>query len=106
MRAHVLGVRGSTPAPGPEFSRYGGHTSCIALAHDGEPPSLVLAAGTGIRALGDLLGGPDGPPFRGTILLGHLHWDHTQGLPFCRAVDRFDARVGLLIPEQGDAIDV
>ena len=39
-------------------------------------------------------------PFRGSILLSHLHWDHVEGLPFCRAVDRDDARVDLHLPEQ------
>ena len=44
------GTRGSTPAPGPEFVRYGGHTSCVALSHDGPGPArptLLLDAGTG-----------------------------------------------------------
>jgi phosphoribosyl 1,2-cyclic phosphodiesterase len=103
MRVQMCGVRGSTPAPGEAFSRYGGHTSCVALAHDGAPPTLILDAGTGIRQVTRLL---NGAPFQGTILLGHLHWDHTQGLPFFGAGDRFDARVGLLMPEQGDAVDV
>ena len=63
----------------------------MALAHDGpSPPTLVLDAGTGLRRLTALL---DGQPFRGTILLGHLHWDHTQGLPFFAAGDRPDAEV-------------
>ena len=79
MRVVFCGVRGSTCAPGAEFVRYGGHTSCVALAHDGGPPTLVLDAGTGLRNLTRHL---DGQPFRGTILLGHLHWDHTHGLPF------------------------
>ena len=35
LRIHLCGVRGSTPAPGIDFVRYGGHTSCLALAHDG-----------------------------------------------------------------------
>ena len=49
----------------------------------------------------------DGAPFRGTILLGHLHWDHTQGLPFFAAGDRPDAEVRLLIPAQGaDPLEV
>ena len=100
MRLYLCGVRGSTPAPGAEFLRYGGHTSCIALAHDGAAaPTLVLDAGTGLRRLTPLLGGA---PFRGTILLTHLHWDHVQGLPFFAAGDRTDARVSLLLPEQED----
>ncbi len=103
MRVFICGARGSTPAPGADFVRYGGHTSCVALAHDGEPPSLVLDAGTGIRRLTGVL---DGQPFRGSILLGHLHWDHTQGLPFFAAADRPDARASIYLPEQGDASEV
>jgi len=103
LRAFICGVRGSTPAPGAEFVRYGGHTSCVALAHDGEAPSLVLDAGTGIRRLTKVL---EGEPFRGSILLGHLHWDHTQGLPFFAAADRPDARASIYLPEQGDATAV
>ncbi len=98
MRLHFCGVRGSVPATGSEFAEVGGNTSCVALSHDGAPPSLVLDAGTGIRRLGSILGAE---PFDGTILLGHLHWDHTMGLPFFAAGDRPDARVRLLLPEQG-----
>ena len=94
----LLGVRGSTPAPGSDYVRYGGHTSCVAVTAAGaSAPTLLMDAGTGIRSLPRLLG-PQ--PFRGSILLSHLHWDHVEGLPFCRAVDRDDARVDLHIPEQ------
>jgi len=99
MRIQVCGVRGSTPAPGSEFARYGGHTSCVAISHDGEAPSLLLDAGTGIREVSALL---DGNPFDGSILLGHLHWDHIQGLPFFRAGDDPRARVDVYLPAQGD----
>jgi ribonuclease BN (tRNA processing enzyme) len=57
----------------------------------------VLDAGTGLRCLADVLGNA---PFRGTMLLGHLHWDHTEGLPFFAAGDRPDAAVRLLLPKQ------
>jgi phosphoribosyl 1,2-cyclic phosphodiesterase len=103
VRVHVLGVRGSTAAPGEEFARYGGHTSCLALAEAGAPPALVLDAGTGIRRLTPLL---EGAPFAGTILLTHLHWDHVLGLPFFPGGDRPDARARLLMPAQGDAREV
>lgn len=97
MDALLLGVRGSTPAPGPEFVRYGGHTSCVALVAGGDKlPTLVLDAGTGLRGLTSLLNGA----YRGTIALSHLHWDHMQGLPFFAAGDRPDARVELLLPGQ------
>lgn len=100
MRVHFLGVRGSTPAPGTEFVRYGGHTSCIALTHDGETaPTLLLDAGTGLRRASDLC--PTGV-FFGTILLSHLHWDHLHGLPFFSAADRDNASTTLIIPDQGD----
>lgn len=97
MRVHILGARGSTPAPGQQFSRYGGHTSCLAIAHDGAGPTLVLDAGTGIRSLTRLMGGA---AFNGSVLLGHLHWDHTQGLPFFSAGDDPRSRVSVYGPPQ------
>jgi len=98
LRVRFCGVRGSTPAPGPEFLRYGGHTSCLALIHDGERvPRLVLDAGIGLRHVTALLGGE---PFDGTILLSHLHWDHTLELPFFASGDRLDSRVRVLMPQQ------
>ncbi len=101
MRITFCGVRGSTPAPGPEFIRYGGHTSCVALARDNKVPSLVLDGGTGLRRLSKLLSPAS---FDGTILLGHLHWDHTQGLPFFPAAEQ--GNVELFLPAQGDAAAV
>jgi phosphoribosyl 1,2-cyclic phosphodiesterase len=98
LQVHFCGVRGSTPAPGIEFVRYGGHTSCLALAHDGAAlPTLILDAGNGLQNATGLLAGA---PFAGTILLSHLHWDHTLGLPFFAGGDRHDARVSVLLPEQ------
>lgn len=100
MRIRFCGVRGSTPAPGPDFVRVGGHTSCVAVTADGEnAPRLILDAGTGIRTVTDLL---EGAAFRGTILLSHLHWDHLQGLPFFVAGDRDDAEVTLRLPDEGE----
>jgi phosphoribosyl 1,2-cyclic phosphodiesterase len=99
VRLYLCGVRGSTPAPGADFLRYGGHTSCVAIAHDAARPTLVLDAGTGLRQVTPLLGGQ---PFDGTILLTHLHWDHVHGLPFFTGGDREGSRVSLLLPEQDD----
>lgn len=99
MRVVVLGVRGSVCAPGPEFVRYGGNTSCLALSTGpGADPTLVLDAGTGIRTVTSMLGGR---PFRGTILVSHVHWDHVQGLPFFAGGDRAGAKAALLVPAQG-----
>jgi phosphoribosyl 1,2-cyclic phosphodiesterase len=104
VRLVPLGVRGSTPAPGAAFVRYGGNTSCVAVHRSGtDAPTLLLDAGTGLRGLPQLL--PAGAAFAGTILLSHLHWDHVQGLPFCPAVDRDDARVDLRLPDPGGSVD-
>ena len=98
MKLEMLGVRGSTAAPGADFVRYGGHTSCLAITTDGgDRPTLVLDAGTGLRSLTALLGGA---AFDGSIVLSHLHWDHLQGLPFFAAGDRDDARVDFYVPAQ------
>lgn len=91
-----------TPAPGTAFTRYGGHTACLAFAHDGERPSLIVDAGTGIRLVGDFFQ-PEATifgsePFSGTVLLSHLHFGHTQGLPFFGAGNHAGSRVDLFAP--------
>jgi hypothetical protein len=35
LNVTICGVRGSTPSPGAAHARHGGHTSCVALAHEG-----------------------------------------------------------------------
>ncbi len=100
VRLTLLGVRGSTPAPGPEFVKYGGHTPCVAITPAGsDRPTLALDAGTGLRNLTSML---NGEPYRGSILLSHLHWDHMQGLAFFVAGDRDDAEVAVYLPAQDD----
>ncbi len=79
--------------------RYGGHTSCVAIGPEGGRPSLLLDGGTGLARLDEHLAGE---PFVGSILLGHLHWDHTHGLPFFQSGSAPGHRVEVLIPEQGD----
>mgnify|MGYP001552639075 CR=1 FL=1 len=74
----------------------------MAFAHDGEPPSLVIDAGTGLRRTSGLLAGN---AFRGTILLSHLHWDHVHGLPFFAAGAQDGHRVDVALPAiDGDAL--
>src|SRR4051812_35708072 len=98
MMLWLLGVRGSTPAPGPDFVRYGGHTPRVAGVPPGQPePTPLLHPGAGIRNLPARL---SGRPYRGAILLSHLHWDHVQGIPFFTSGDRPDSAVELYLPEQ------
>jgi phosphoribosyl 1,2-cyclic phosphodiesterase len=101
VRIHLLGTRVSLPTPGPDFVRYGGNTSCVAIAHDGASPTIMLDAGTGLANSAALLGAD---PFTGSVLLGHLHWDHIYGLPFFRAGDNVDARVHVYVPADGDPV--
>ncbi len=77
------GVRGSTPAPGPHTSVYGGNTVCVEVATSGSG-HFILDCGTGIRALGNSWSQGQ---FNGDIvhtLVTHYHWDHIQGIPFFR----------------------
>lgn len=77
MTVSFWGVRGSMPATGADFARYGGNTTAVAVACDGRV--LVLDAGTGIRPLGRALAGGTEELF---LLLTHLHADHVHGFPF------------------------
>ncbi len=86
------GVRGSIASPGPRTTRTGGNTSCVELrAGD---TTLVLDAGTGIRALGAKLAARGDQHVR--LLLSHLHWDHIQGLPFFAPVWGPGVRIDLM----------
>ena len=112
MRFH--GVRGSTPCAGRRFERYGGNTSCVSVEAERHDP-IICDLGTGLRPYGEELvgfptsgpeatGGPGKPfgAFRGTALLGHLHWDHVQGLPFFGPLGDPDASLDVFGPRQDD----
>jgi phosphoribosyl 1,2-cyclic phosphodiesterase len=75
----------------------------VAVSHADAAPHLVLDGGTGLQRLTREL---SGRPFEGTILLGHLHWDHTHGIPFFGAGDNPDSRVRLVMPAQGEPVQV
>jgi CheY-like chemotaxis protein/phosphoribosyl 1,2-cyclic phosphodiesterase len=80
MRARFWGTRGSIAKASAATLRYGGNTSCVEVRAD-DGTLVVLDAGTGIHELGlDLMGAGAGE--RGSLLIGHTHWDHIQGFPF------------------------
>ncbi len=84
MRIRYWGTRGSIATPGPSTVRYGGNTSCVELQSD-RGTLIVFDCGTGARVLGRALlekSRPAGEAVSGSIVLGHTHWDHIQGLPF------------------------
>jgi len=109
VNVFFFGCRGSTPVSGAQYQRYGTATSCVGIgageatsyddarAH-GAAPSLVLDAGTGFTNLEHVLGGS---PFRGSVCISHLHWDHTHGLPFLREAALPGHRVDVYVPAQG-----
>lgn len=78
LRVKFWGVRGSIPSPGPTTVNYGGNTACVEIEASGQ--TLVLDAGTGIRALGDELERRAVHDIQ--LLFSHCHFDHIEGLPF------------------------
>ncbi|GIU83843.1 MAG: MBL fold metallo-hydrolase [Acidimicrobiales bacterium] len=94
-----FGVRGSTPCSCEENRRYGGNTACVVLEAAGSEP-IVLDLGTGLRLYGRTFAQDE--PFRGHVLVTHLHWDHVQGLPFFEPINRTGARMDLWGPKQED----
>ncbi len=97
MRITFHGARGSTPCSSHGHGSYGGNTSCVAVEADDTPP-ILFDLGTGLLRYSD---GVDGP-FRGVMLLTHLHWDHVQGLPFFSPLLRPGAKVRILGPPQDE----
>ncbi len=89
MQVTFFGVRGSCPAPGPEFIKYGGNTACVHVCLD-DGTDIILDAGTGIKNLGRKL-------IKKTsdihLLLSHNHWDHIQGFPFFAPIYQPDRNI-------------
>lgn len=76
------GVRGTVPTPDLDKLRYGGNTSCLAVAL-GEHEHLILDCGSGVRLLGNALAKRKPPaPTRYHIFFSHYHLDHIDGLPY------------------------
>lgn len=95
------GVRGSTPCHGPDTVKYGGNTSCVSVASEGNR-TLLLDLGTGLRYFGLDYSATHSEPLNAVALVTHLHWDHIQGLPFFGPILRDGARLELYGPQQDD----
>ena len=99
FKVRFWGVRGSYPTPGPETIRYGGNTPCVELEVNGR--TIILDSGTGIIPLGRSLARrarERGGSLEATLLLSHLHHDHTQGFPFFVPVHFPNANLHLFGP--------
>ena len=105
LQLRFWGTRGSIPSPGPHTVRYGGNTPCVEVRDPGGH-LVILDAGTGIRALGNLLLADGAPPVSADIYVTHAHWDHIQGLPFFAPLFRSGHAVRIwAAPELGDRIE-
>ncbi len=104
MQVTFYGVRGSIPAPGPDFARYGGNTACVHVKLNCGT-DLILDSGSGIKKLGQHLFRQKGDIY---ILLSHNHWDHIQGFPFFEPAYQQKRRIfitpGLTKPYEPEAI--
>jgi phosphoribosyl 1,2-cyclic phosphodiesterase len=105
MELTFWGVRGSIPAPGAEFNRYGGNTACLSL-RTASGRHVFLDAGTGIVVLGRALMQREFGKGAGqaTILLTHAHWDHIQGFPFFAPVYVPGNRLTIYGPSESPAM--
>jgi ribonuclease BN (tRNA processing enzyme) len=77
MKILLAGVRGSAPCCGPDYTTYGGHTTCIAIVGAGGE-RLLLDIGTGAQLAVSHLAQGEGEIL---VVLTHRHLDHIQGLP-------------------------
>lgn len=100
MRVSFWGVRGTFPATGAAFARYGGDTMCIEVECAGA--RLVLDAGSGLRALGAKVNASP-HALDAHLILSHLHLDHIMGLPHFAPLWRADAQ--LLIHAAEESVD-
>ena len=101
MTIKFWGVRGSYPTPFAENMGYGGNTSCVEVTAGAQ--TIILDAGSGIIQLGrELVQRYRASPINATLLLSHLHHDHTQGFPFFAPIHFPSTRLSIFGPEIGE----
>jgi phosphoribosyl 1,2-cyclic phosphodiesterase len=89
LKVAFYGTRGSIPIAEPDYTQFGGNTSCILITFNNGRVG-ILDAGTGIRKLGDDFSARSIEQYDNIFIgLSHTHWDHIQGFPFFKpAYDR------------------
>ena len=100
MNIRCWGSRGSFPACGPEFNRYGGDTACVEVRSD-RGDTLIIDAGTGIRRLGDML--DTRLPESIHMIFTHAHLDHIIGFPFFLPVYNKNTKLHIYGPQTAAA---
>jgi len=92
IKVTFFGVRGSAPCAGPDFVRYGGHTSCVVVECDDH--LVIFDAGSGIPDADPLaLQNPSKKLF---LFFSHVHLDHIMGLPFFAPVWQKDYTIQIM----------
>lgn len=76
IQVKLLGVRGTAPVHGADFTQFGGATSCVLVAAAGQ--ALILDSGTGLLSqnVADFFHSK-----KWTMLISHSHVDHILALP-------------------------
>ena len=95
------GVHGTLPAPGPDYTRYGGNTPCVSVEVSGEPLT-IFDCGSGVKQLSDRIMAAAGERFSGRIFISHTHWDHINTVPFFAPLYVRGNQIELFGPYQGD----
>ena len=97
MKIKFFGVRGSLPACGPEYQRFGGNTTCLMVYRETANRIVIIDAGTGIRNLGKKLMLEQHKQETINILFTHFHSDHIQGFPFFGPAYNPDQKIGIMV---------
>ncbi len=83
MKITCYGSRGSIPASGPNYAKYGGDTTCLFIeSKSGD--KLIIDAGSGIRDCGNHI--LQNKINKVHLLFTHAHWDHLLGFPFFKPI--------------------
>ena len=89
------GTRGGLPSGEITSATYGLATSCVELSFSDR--HIILDAGSGISLFGKQIDLHDKRPI--DILIGHYHYDHLIGLPFCLPLFNGNHNVRIFLPE-------
>ena len=100
------GTRGGLPSGKTSSAKYGLATSCVELSFSDR--HIIFDAGSGISLFGNEIDLNEKKPI--DILIGHYHFDHLIGLPFCAPLFNGNHTVRIFLPELDgkpgiDAID-
>ena len=89
------GTRGGLPSGEVTSAKYGLATSCVELAVSDR--HIILDAGSGISLFGKQIDPNSTKEI--DILIGHYHYDHLIGLPFCSPLFTGNQPVRIFLPE-------